>query len=312
MTSNRYDRGTGFQSMATDHPIDRYDQPHLFSIGHAFEYCEEITRRHYENFPVASLFIPASLRPYVAAIYAFARTADDFADEGKLSAQERLARLDEWEEKLDRCFEGVASDPIFVALAETVSRCGIPKKPLSDLLIAFRVDVTRNRFPTFHDLLEYCTHSANPVGRLVLYIFSSATDRMMGFADNICTALQLANFWQDVSLDWQKGRVYLPLEDLQRFGYTENDLAAGTYDERFRKLVKFQVDRTKRYFESGKPLLAEAPDDLKFELRLTWFGGQTILKKIEQADYDVLTKRLVITSLDKAGIFMKAIVRRVR
>ena len=312
MTSNRYERRIAFESMATDHPIERYEQPQLFSIRKAFEYCEGITRRHYENFPVASLFIPVSLRPYVTAIYAFARTADDFADEGEFSVQERMTRLDEWEEKLDRCFEGEATDPIFVAIAETVSRCGIPKKPLADLLTAFRMDVTLNRFPTFHDLLGYCAHSANPVGRLVLYIFSSATERTMEFSDNICTALQLANFWQDVSVDWQKGRAYLPLEDLQRFGYTENDLAVGKYDERFRKLLKFQVDRTRRYFESGKPLLAEAPDDLRFELRLTWFGGQTVLRKIEQADYNVFNKRHVITSLDKAGIFLKAIVRRAR
>ena len=298
--------------MATNHPIDRYEQPHPASIKKAFEYCERITRRHYENFPVASLLIPPSLRPYIAAIYAFARTADDFADEGELSIQERMARLDEWEEKLDRCFEGEATDPIFVAIAETVSRCGIPKKPLADLLTAFRMDVTLNRFPTFHDLLGYCAHSANPVGRLILYIFSSATERTIQFSDNICTALQLANFWQDVSVDWQKGRTYLPLEDLQRFGYTESDLAVGKYDERFCRLLKFQVDRTRRYFESGKPLLAEAPDGLRFELRLTWFAGQTVLRKIEQAHYDVFNKRHVITSLDKAGIFLKAIVRKAR
>ena len=300
------------ESITTDTSIDRHEQSHPSSVGHAFEYCEKITREHYENFPVASRFIPASLRPYVTAIYAFARTADDFADEGDLPVQERLSKLDAWEEKLDRCFDGEASDPIFIALAETVSRCGIPRKPLTDLLTAFRTDVTCSRFSTFHELLDYCTHSANPVGRLVLYIFSSATDRTMGFSDNICTALQLANFWQDVSIDWKKGRLYLPLEDLQRFGYTENDLAIGRYDERFRNLLKFQVDRTKRYFDSGKPLLTEAPGDLKFELRLTWFGGQTILTKIEQADYNVLKKRPVITSLDKARIFLKAIVRGAR
>lgn len=312
MTGYRHDRKAGFESITTDTLIDRDEQSYPSSIGHAFEYCEKITRAHYENFPVASRFIPASKRPYVAAIYAFARTADDFADEGDIPAQERLSKLDDWEEKLDRCCEGEASDPIFIALAETVSRCGIPKKPLADLVTAFRMDVTRSRFSTFHELLDYCTHSADPVGRLVLYIFSSATDRTMGFSDNICTALQLANFWQDVSVDWKKGRLYLPLEDLQRFGYTENDLAMGIYDERFRNLLKYQVDRTKRYFESGRPLLAEAPNDLKFELRLTWFGGQTILNKIEQAEYDVLNRRHVITSLDEAGIFLKAIVRRVR
>jgi len=312
MTSSRYDKKSGLEPITLVKPIAVHESPPHIAVENAFSYCDTITRAHYENFPVASRFIPASLRRYVTAIYAFARTADDFADEGGLPVQERLSKLDEWGEELDRCFEGEASHPIFIALAETVSRCGIPKKPLADLLKAFRMDVTRSRFATFHDLLEYCAHSANPVGRLVLYIFSSATDRTMEFADNICTALQLANFWQDVSVDWRKGRVYLPLEDLQRFGYTENDLAAGRYDERFRHLLEFQVDRTRRYFESGKPLLTEAPEDLKFELRLTWFGGQTILKKIEQAGYDVFTKRQVITSLDKIGIFLKAIAGTVR
>ena len=312
MTRSRTDKRKGFEPLTMVNPGAGHESPSPMSVERAFRYCDAITKAHYENFPVASRFIPASLRRYVTAIYAFARTADDFADEGELSIQERLSKLDEWEEQLDRCCEGDASHPIFIALADTVSRCGIPKKPLADLLIAFRMDVTRNRFATFHDLLEYCAHSANPVGRLVLYIFSSASERTMEFSDNICTALQLTNFWQDVAVDWRKGRVYLPLEDLQRFGYTENDLAAGICDERFRKLLKFQVDRTRRYFESGKPLLTEAPEDLKFELLLTWFGGQTILKKIEHSGYDVLTDRQVITSMDKMGILLRAIAGRIR
>ena len=308
---SQYGIGMGRDSYSTVRDVRVSISPSA-TVSSAFAYCGKITRRHYENFPVASKFIPAPLRPYVAAIYAFARTADDFADEGSLSPDERLAKLDEWETKLDRCFEGKADDPIFIALAETVSHFAIPKKLLADLLAAFRMDVTRSRFLTFDDLLHYCTHSANPVGRIVLHLFSSATDRLMVLSDNICTALQLANFWQDVAIDFSKGRVYIPLEDLQRFGYTEDDLGRKICDERFQRLLRFQVDRTQQYFEAGKPLLSEAPDELRWELRLTWFGGRTILKKIERADYDVFSQHHRITSMDKAGILLKAIVSRVR
>lgn len=291
-------------SMPDITPIEQLTIP---SIGESFEYCEAIARRHYENFPVASRFIPRELRPYVYAVYAFARTADDFADEGILTTDERLTKLDQWEENLERCFGGQAEHPIFVAVREAISQCSIPKEPLVDLLTAFRMDVTRSRFATFTDLLYYCAHSANPVGRLVLHIFSGATERAIHLSDNICTALQLANFWQDVAIDWAKGRRYIPLEDLDRFGYTEDDLAHRICDERFRRLMKFEVGRTRSYFNSGRPLLDEAVKELRFELRLTLLGGMTILKKIEQANYDVLTKRPVISSMDKARIFIRAI-----
>jgi squalene synthase HpnC len=245
-------------------------------------------------------------------VYAFARTADDFADEGTLSAPERLARLDEWESGLERCFRGEADHPVFVALAETIARFGMPLKPFADLLVAFRWDVTRNRFPTFNDLLDYCAHSANPIGQLVLHIFSGVTDRTIHLSDNICTALQLANFWQDVSIDWAKRRLYIPVEDIERFGYTEDGLTRGIYNKRFRSLLEFQVERTRMYFSAGRPLLDEAVNNLRFELRLTWLGGMTILKKIEQANFDVLSARPAISTLDKAGIFMKALAEGAR
>jgi squalene synthase HpnC len=282
------------------------------SIADSFKYCEAIARKHYENFPVASHFIPRDLRPYVFVVYAFARTADDFADEGAVTTSQRLANLSEWESKLERSYAGDADHPVFIALQETISRCGIPKQPLADLLMAFKMDVTRDRFSTFEDLLHYCAHSANPVGRLVLHIFSWATDRAIRFSDDICTGLQLANFWQDVAIDWAKGRLYLPLEDINRFGYTEDDLARATCDERFRDLLRFQVERTRAYFNSGRPLLDEAVKELKFELRLTWHGGMTILKKIERANYDVLTRRPVISSMDKAGILIRTIAGSIR
>ena len=173
-------------------------------IPGAYRHCEQLTRSHYENFPVASLFLPKEKRPFLWSIYAFARTADDFADEGTLSAGERLRRLDEWEARLDGCVAGDADDPVFIALGDTLRKTGVPRELLTDLLTAFRMDVTMNRYRTFQDLLGYCRYSANPVGRLVLHLFDNATPRTITLSDTVCTALQLANFWQDVRVDWAK------------------------------------------------------------------------------------------------------------
>jgi len=280
------------------------------SVQSAFNYCEQIAKRHYENFPVASLFIRKKYRPYIYSIYAFARTADDFSDEGTLSAAKRLEKLDRWEEQLDECIAGRAIQPIFVALAETLARTGIPRKPLSDLLVAFRMDVTQDRFETFDELLNYCAHSANPIGQLVLYVFHAAADSTISLSDKICTALQLANFWQDVSVDLKKPRVYIPLEDFDRFGYTEADLLRRTSDERFRRLMQFEVERTEDLFSEGRPLLDLVPGELRFELRLTLHAGMTILRKIRAAQYDVITRRPRITSVDRASILAKSILQR--
>lgn len=258
---------------------------------------------------MASFLIPRGKRPFVWSIYAFARIADDFADEGETPAERRLEMLNDWGKHLDECFKGNATHPVFIALAETIRRFSIPKKPLADLLSAFRMDVTTRRFPTFNDLLFYCSHSANPVGRLVLCVFENAMERTVMLSDNVCTALQLANFWQDISVDWQKGRLYIPLEDVERFGYTERDLEHRVVDERFRNLVAFEVERTRDLFIAGKPLLREATPDLQFELNLTWRGGMKILEKIEALRYDVLHTRPAISMLDKVSIFGRSFLR---
>lgn len=250
------------------------------------------------------------MRPSVCTIYAFARTADDFADEGVRTQEERLQLLDEWRSQLDECYSGRASHPVFVALAETIVQAGIPRELLADLLTAFRVDVTQNRFSTFSDLLFYCKHSANPVGRLVLHVFNNATERTMALSDHICTALQLTNFWQDVSGDWLKGRIYIPLEDMRRFGYTESEIGRKVLDSRFRRMLRYEIDRTKAMFSNGKPLLQEATERLRPELRLTWGGGLKILRKIESSGYDVLTGPPRITLGDKLAILTKAILFR--
>jgi len=283
----------------TDHSSPR--------VREAIAYCERLTRSHYENFPVASRLLPARVRPAIYSIYAFARTADDFADEGSATSEERLEKLDSWGGKLEECYRGAATDPIFIALAETVASRGIPSKPLGDLLVAFRMDVTKSTYKNFDELQFYCKHSANPVGRLILQLFGYAKAENVVLSDEFCTALQLANFWQDVSIDARKPRVYIPLDDISRFGYTEAELFAGVFNERFKELLMFQVERTETMFQRAKPLVSKVGWDLRMELRLTWNGGVTILDKIRRLNYNVLLHRPRITKMDAVPLFVKSI-----
>ena len=243
-------------------------------------------------------------------MYAFARTADDFSDEGNDPPEERLRKLDDWQTQLDASYDGRADHTVFVALAETASRTGIPKSLFSDLLAAFRLDVTKGRYSSYSELLQYCTFSANPVGRIILQIFNGANSHSCALSDSICTGLQLANFAQDVSVDWRKGRLYLPLDDLGRFGYTEEDIERGTVDRRFREIMKLQVDRARGFILSGSPLVGEAPRAIRFELALTVRGGLAILKSVERTGFDVLRRRPVISVLEKGRIALMAIARR--
>jgi squalene synthase HpnC len=222
----------------------------------------------------------------------FARAADDFADEDGIEggAPKRLVLLDEWNDKLKDCYNGKAYDPIFIALAKTVEDNKIPIKPLEDLLKAFKQDVTKQRYETFGEVLDYCTRSANPVGRLVLMIFGCHKEEFFKYSDKICTALQLTNFWQDVEVDLRKDRVYLPQEDLKKFGYTMQELEMKQSNSKFKELMKFEVERTEKLFDEGKKLLELTANDedtkkLSKELKLTWLGGTTILKKIQDSDY---------------------------
>lgn len=265
------------------------------TIRRAYGICAEITRSHYENFPVASLLLPRAVRPFLQSIYAFARTADDFADEGALPPEERLARLDRWEHNLREAAAGRAGQPVFVALADTLRRTGLPAGLLADLLRAFRLDVTRSRHATFDDLLSYCRYSANPVGRIVLHLFGETREDLLRQSDALCTALQLTNFWQDVASDWARGRLYIPLEDCDRFGYHTSGLDSGTASPAFRELLAFQVDRTMTLFEAARPLPGEVRGRLRLELGLTWRGGREILAAIRRQGYDVLSRRPVLS-----------------
>lgn len=275
-------------------------------VREAFRQCERMAQEHYENFPVASLLLPAERRRYVAAVYAFARTADDFADEGERSNLERLRLLDDYEHQLAEAYAGRPEGSIFIAIAETASRTGVPQELLQRLLAAFRMDVTRHRYQTYAELLGYCENSANPVGRLVLHLFGETRSALQEFSDKICTGLQLANFWQDLSRDLARGRLYVPLEDLERFGYTEGDLAARRSDERFVKLMHFEVERTRALFHQGKGLLRAVHRPLRFEVNLTYRGGLQILKKIEQTGYDVLHRRPALSLWDKLAMLVRS------
>jgi squalene synthase HpnC len=276
------------------------------SIDEAFAHCEALARAHYENFPVGSWLIPRHLRPYVCSIYAFARTADDFADEPGLGAAERLDRLDRWEDHLGTCLVR-PSGPIFTALAETIRRCGIPVGLLQDLLRAFRMDVVTARRSTFDDLLDYCRYSAVPVGRLVLHLFGYRDDERMALSDAICTALQLANLWQDIAVDYPRGRIYLPLADMERFGVTEDDLGNQRVTDGFRSLLDFEIDRTVRIFQRGRSLPDRVKGRLKLELRATYLGGTEILGKIRRNGYDVFRRRPKITRWDGPRLLLRAV-----
>ncbi len=277
-----------------------------WTLAESFRHCEHVTRSHYENFPVASLFLPRDKRPYVSALYAFARIADDFADEPGWTPAERIENLNSWEQRLIDCVNGHATHPVFIALADTIERFQIPVELLQSLLIAFRTDVTVHRYDTFEDLLAYCENSANPVGRLVLLLFNYRSDSMQALSDSICTALQLANFWQDVTVDLSKDRVYLPLEDLDRFGFTEQDLFARRFGKRFQDLMAFEVGRTEEIFTEGAPLLDLVGRDIAAELRLTWHGGMRILGKIRAQNFDVFRRRPTLSPFDKIGLLWQA------
>ncbi|MBI2067383.1 MAG: squalene synthase HpnC [Deltaproteobacteria bacterium] len=267
-----------------------------------FQHCEAIARRHDENFPVG-WFIPRPLQKYVFALYAFARTADDFADEISLNGN-RLEKLDIWGRKLEEAVRGKADHPIFLALSETFQKTEIPPSLLADLLTAFRWDVVKNRYQTFKELEEYCRYSANPVGRAVLYLFGYHDPELHRLSDKICTGIQLVNHWQDIAIDLKKERVYLPEEDLVRFGYSLNDLQEGRLNRFFREMMAFQFERTRNLFAEGRPLLKHLRRRLRWQVELMWAGPLEILKKIEKVEFDVFRSRPVLTKRELAFLFL--------
>jgi squalene synthase HpnC len=276
----------------------------------AFAYCERLAKTHYENFSVATWFLPSHLKQHFYNVYAYCRISDDLGDEVG-NAEQSLALLDAWEQELNACYAGAPRHSVFVALRETIQQFGIPKHEFSDLLIAFRRDQTITRFPTFADVLDYCKYSANPVGHLVLYLSGYSDAASQQLADYTCTALQLANFWQDVSVDYGKGRIYLPFESLQRFGVTEADIAQRRFTPAFRELMKFEVERARDFFNRGLPLINQISPELALDIELFSRGGQEILNAIEAQDFNVLRSRPAISKSMKLMLVLRAAARKV-
>ena len=297
-----------------------------WSVEDAYRHCERLARTHYENFTVGSLLMPKPLRRHMYALYAYCRTVDDLGDEaiqgaanphfaaelvpagasGGDTGSYRLALLDWWESELDACYEGQPSNPVHVALKETIREFDLPREPLQRLIEANRMDQRAQRYPTYGDLLHYCDHSANPVGRLVLHLFGYGDEERQRMSDATCTALQLVNFWQDVARDYRKGRIYIPLEDMESFGYTENDLADGVENQAFRDLMAFEVGRAEGLFREGAPLAGTLTGPARLDVALFTRGGMAVLEAIRKQDYRVLGKRPALSRARKAGLFLSA------
>ena len=275
------------------------------TLDEAREYCARLARTHYENFSVASWFLPSRLRQHFFNVYAYCRISDDLGDEvGDTNAS--LELLDQWQTELDACYGASPKHPVFVALAETVRHFDIPKHEFSDLLTAFRQDQTITRFETFNDVLAYCHYSANPVGHLVLYLCGYRDTERQRLSDFTCTALQLANFWQDVSVDYEKGRIYLPLEDLRRFGIAEDDIAQKRNSSAFCEMMKFEVERARDWFHQGIPLVGKVDRELAVDLDLFSRGGLEILSAIEKQNFAVLGNRPAISKTRKLALVTHA------
>ncbi len=279
------------------------------SLPEAYTYCERLARSHYENFSVATWFLPRRLRQHFFNVYAYCRISDDLGDETG-NPEASLHLLDEWESELNACYEGNPKHPVFVALAGTVREFEIPKHEFADLLTAFRQDQRVTRYETFDDLLGYCKYSANPVGHLVLYLCGYRDVERQELSDFTCTALQLANFWQDVSVDYGKGRIYLPLEDMKEFGLTEADIEANNNSTQFCEMMRFEVQRAREWFSRGLPLVGKVSRDLAIDIELFSRGGQEILNAIERQGFAVLGRRPVISKSRKLALVARAALRK--
>lgn len=277
------------------------------SLSEAEEYCRRLARSHYENFSVASWFLPKQLQQHFFNVYAYCRISDDLGDEVG-DAATSLQLLDQWERELDACYSKDCQPrhPVFVALTQTVRKFEIPKHEFVDLLTAFRQDQKIVRYETFNDLLGYCRYSANPVGHLVLYLCGYRDAERRQLSDYTCTALQIANFWQDVSRDYEKGRIYLPLEDLRRFGVAEDTISARQNSPRFCEMMRFEVERAREWFAQGLPLVGKVDGKLALDIELFSRGGQEILNAIERQGYAVLGRRPAISKARKLALVASA------
>ena len=289
-------------------------KPSSSDLQAAYSACRRLARRHYENFPVASLLVPRDKRDALAVIYAFARSADDFADEPGVEG--RLEKLADWRRRLYACVQGEADHPTFLALGDTIHRYRLSVSNLDNLIRAFEMDVITSRHQNFESLLHYSSYSANPVGRLMLELFDHRDPETFALSDNICTALQLTNFWQDVRIDLERDRVYLPLDDLARFDLSVDILKRWKLDqsaqedagleERWRGVMALLAERTWQLFVNGRPLPERVVPQLRRNLRLTWLTGTTILERVEAVEYDVFRRRPKLKLSDFVRLYFKA------
>ena len=305
------------------------------SLADAQQYCARLATSHYENFSVVTWFLPKHLHQHFYNVYAYCRVSDDLGDEVG-NPQQSLALLDAWESELSATYLSLVEappvdvrrdveklrteaefagrnpiaprHPVFIALRETIRQFDIPRAPFADLLTAFRQDQTTLRYPTFDDVLGYCKNSANPVGHLVLYLCGYRDAERQQLSDHTCTALQIANFWQDVSRDYDKGRIYLPLESLAKFGVSEDDIAQRRATPQFRQMLRFEVQRARDWFAKGLPLVAIVDKHLAIDIELFSRGGIAVLDAIARQSYDVLTHRPAISKPTKLWLLARALI----
>jgi squalene synthase HpnC len=277
-----------------------------YNLNTAYSDLLTFAKSHYENFPVVSFLIPEALRKHVAVVYWFARMADDYADEGKYTEDERLIKLNNFERRLSELLEENYENNFEAALSNTIITKNLSPEHFYNLLSAFKQDVIKKRYPNYAEVLDYCRRSANPVGRLILELFNIKDEKAASYSDKICTALQLTNFYQDTKIDYEKGRIYLPVDEMGKFGVDENMFEKSENNINLKKLLMFNIDRTKDLFKDGRNLLTFLKGRLKFEIKWTILGGERILKKIENNDYDVLRIRPVLTKPEVFGTLIKA------
>jgi phytoene synthase len=283
--------------------------PPTLELEACYRYCEALVHARHHNYPVGSMFARSELRKHIFALFAFARVADDFADEGTYEGR-RARELDRWEEQLNDAYRGRAEHPVFVALADTADRFDLPITEFTELLSGFRTDLERRRYATFDELRAYTRQAAEPVGRLLLYIGGYRAPELHAFADDLSSAVAVARLIQDVPADWSRGRVYLPAEDLRHFGVTEADIASRRVSHAVGNLVRYEVARTRALFERARPLVDVVGPDLAVELALTWHGGMRILDKIASVGDRLFAQRPQLTALDKGIVLGRALAWR--
>ena len=280
------------------------------TTNQAFAFCENLARTHYENFTVGSILLPKETRPHIYNLYAYCRLSDDIGDEIG-DPQKSLEIFGSWRKELLSCYDGSPTHPVFIALQQSIRKYNLPIEPFQKLIKAFEMDQTIHRYDTFEKLTNYCEHSANPVGRLFLNIFGYQDEERRKLSDYTCTALQLANFWQDIPIDYQKGRIYIPLEDMERFRYTESELSQKIYNDAFIQLMQHEINRADDFFQKGLPLAKSLTGKIRIDVECFSRGGMKILDKIRKINYNVLNHRPTISKWNKAWLLMKVALKQI-